>query len=283
MNQMRINLLKTGADIELFVQHKKTGEIISAENYIQGTKNEPFIFDPQNPYYSTSKDNVLAEFTIPPALTTEEWCATIQRSVDYINSVLPEDYCTVAFPAFSLDSKWLQTEQARIFGCEPDFNAYTNLVNIFPARLDENLRSAGFHVHFSYKDCVPFNPKDWEKGKEDYRADPERLQIIKACDLFMGVPAIIMEPENKRKQLYGKAGAFRPKPYGVEYRTLSNYFLSSKELTAWVFNAAGAAIDWLNAGNIVDKALGEFVQLSINQSDKEAAEMLINEFKLKIA
>ncbi len=280
---MKIHLLTIGADIELFVQHKESGEIISAENFIQGTKDEPFVFDPTNPFYSTSKDNVLAEFTIPPAMTTEQWCAAIQRSVDYINSVIPKDYCTIAFPAFSLNDKWLQTEQAQIFGCEPDYNAYTGCKNIFPERKDPNLRSAGLHVHFGYTDCVPYNHEEYKSLEKIYIPDAERMEIIQACDLHLGVPAVLLEPPNKRKELYGKAGAFRPKPYGVEYRTLSNYYLQKTSLTEWVYNASKAAIQWLNDGNTIDACLGRCIEKTINRNDKEMAEILIQEFNLKVA
>ncbi len=37
------------------------------------------------------------------------------------------------------------------------------------------------------------------------------------------------DKDTERRGMYGKAGAFRPKPYGVEYRTLSNAWLSNDE------------------------------------------------------
>lgn len=278
-----IDNLLIGADIELFVQHKETGEIISAENFILGTKDQPYNFDPVNPYFGTSKDNVLAEFTIPPTTTAEQWLTYISKARTYIDSIIPKEYCTVAFPAFILDPKWLQTEQAKIFGCEPDFNAYSQRVNIFPKREDENLRSAALHVHFGYDAPSPYDALQCKDHPGDYIPDALRLDIIKACDLFMGIPAVLIEPPNRRKELYGKAGAFRPKPYGVEYRTLGNYYLQSPELTLWVREAAQNAINWLNAGNKVDANLGKVVQNTIDNCDKEMAEYIINDFNLKEA
>jgi hypothetical protein len=48
--------------------------------------------------------------------------------------------------------------------------------------------------------------------------------------------------------MYGAAGAFRPKPYGVEYRVLSNAWLQSEELMAWVYRTTTKAITDLFEG-----------------------------------
>lgn len=256
-----------GADIEVFLQHKTTKEIISAEGFIQGTKDNPFVFDASNKYFATSLDNVLAEFCVPPAKTKEEFWANIQKALGYINSRLPDDICTTAFPSFSLHPKYLQTKNAITFGCEPDYNAYSGEQNVKPFCPDQTLRSAGGHIHIGY--TTPDSITN--------------MAIIRALDLFIGVPSIIAEPDNKRKELYGKAGAFRHKEYGVEYRTPSNYYLANKDLTMWVHTSAIDAINWLNKGNNVDEGLGQTIQEVINTNNKQEAEMLINHFKIKKA
>lgn len=265
-----------GADVEVFLQNKETKEIISAEGYIKGTKDEPFCFDEANPFFATSLDNVLAEFSIPPARTVQEFKAFIEKSLGYINNNIPKDFCTVALPSARLNGKYLRTKQAKLFGCEPDYNAYHGHENLRPDAKDKNLRSAGGHIHIGYDDPAQFN--QW-----NYLGYPEHTDLIKALDLFIGVPSVIMEPDNKRKELYGKAGAFRPKSYGVEYRTVSNFYLGKPELIDWVFNAAQEAIVWLNANNEIDNVLAEAIQSTINNNDKEQAQQLINHFNLKAA
>ena len=92
-----------------------------------------------------------------------------------------------------------------------------------------------------------------------------------------------MEPDNKRKELYGKAGAFREKPYGVEYRTISNYYLQSKKLIYWVFDQTQAAINFVNNQTPIDDFLQEVVQTTINTSNKQDALALVKDYKLKLA
>jgi len=266
-----------GADIELFLQHRQTKEIVSAEGYVQGTKDHPYCFDAKNLFFATSLDNVLAEFCIPPAHNKVEFYNNIRKSVWYINKTIPKDYCTVALPSAHLAEKYLQTEQARKFGCEPDYNAYTGYQNNRPFCEDLTLRSAGGHIHIGYKDATHYTPNTHEIKDLDRRA------IIQALDLFVGVPSIILEPDNKRKELYGKAGSFRPKPYGVEYRTPSNFYLQNKTLTYWMYEAVQDAINWLNAGNAIDKAIGEYIQETINENNKHNARLLIEEHQLKAA
>ena len=259
-----------GADIELFLRNKHTNEIVSAEGLIKGTKDEPYVFDKSNKYFATSLDNVLAEFCIPPANKALDFYNAIEKCVKYIRETIPQELTTVSYPAFVLNDKWLQTEHAQLFGCEPDFNVWARSVNQRPEAAS-NLRSAGGHIHVGY-DEPDMETNEW---------------LIKALDLHLGVPSILQEPENERKSLYGKAGAFRFKDYGAEYRTISNYYLESKQLTEWAFNNTVAAIEWLNVREEKDvintfNEWGLNIQNAINNNDKMLAETIINSFDINV-
>lgn len=262
-----INNWLIGSDIELFVQDRKTREIISAEGFIRGTKDFPYKFDKSNRFFATSLDNVLAEFNIPPTNKMELFLEYIRKSRGYIDKILPKRYCTVAQPAALLDEKWLQTKAAKEFGCEADFNVWLGEKNEKP-EASGNLRSAGFHLHVSY----------------DNHSEKVSEMIVKALDLHVAVPSVLQEPDNKRKQLYGKAGAFRFKEeYGVEYRVPSNYLLQEERLIAWVFGATIKALDFVNDGRIdeIDSS-AELIQAAINTNDKVLAQNLINQFELEL-
>jgi hypothetical protein len=262
-----IRNFKIGADIEVFLRRKDTGEIVTAEGLILGTKEKPHIFDDSNPFYATSLDNVMAEFCIPPSDNPADFYFATQKALQYLNSIIPNDLQTVAVPAAYLDERFLQTENAKKFGCDPDFNAWTMEQNPPPGS-SGNMRTGGGHIHVGYDDSNDFM----------------NISIAKAMDIFVGVPSILQEPDNDRKALYGRAGSYRHKGYGVEYRTVSNYYLQSKELTEWVFNNTISAINFAATGqcNLLGPMEKEEIVNAINYNDKELANIVISKYGVKL-
>jgi hypothetical protein len=275
-----LELLTVGTDAEMFLRNKDTNEIISAEGYIRGSKHNPRRFDKENKWFTTQLDNVLAEFTIPPAKTAAEFLKSVARAIDYVNQILPDNIEPVIQASANLDEKYLQTEQAMMFGCDPDFNAYTGFINEKPFCEDHTLRSAGAHLHLGYKGVeTKFKNRN---SIFDYAVDPQRANIVKVLDLFISIPLVLMEPDSERKRLYGKAGAFRPKPYGLEYRTPSSWYLSSDALTKWAFNSTKKAFDYFASKGKLNDGLAAHVQAVINTNDKPAAKDLVTDFKLQL-
>jgi hypothetical protein len=268
MKKLLIENVTIGADVEVFLKDKKTDTIVSAEGIIQGTKHFPFQFVKDNPFYATSLDNVMAEFCIPPAKSGEDFRAGIEVALNYIQDTIPNYLTLWAFPAAKVDDRWLMTPNAQMFGCEPDYDAWKNgMVNEKPEATDGNLRSCGGHIHVGY----------------DNPSEETNRSIIKAMDIFLGLASVLQEPDNARKDLYGKAGAHRIKAYGVEYRTISNYYVNSKELTHWAFNNTMEAINFVNAGSQISKTEAESIQLAINRADKKLAETMCKYFGVKLA
>ena len=259
---------KVGADIECFLKDRE-GNIISAEGHVKGTKRQPYVPNPSlGEFFSISLDNVLAEFTIAPATSSKEFVKNINISKGLLKESLPAEFSTFFYPDNLMDKKFLRTQNARTFGCDVSYSAWDNK----PISIDRNsyptLRSAGFHVHVGY-DGVD-----------------EKINniIIKTLDLFLGVPSILIEPENLRKTLYGKAGEFRNKPYGVEYRTLSSFFASSDELTNWIYNNTEKAIEAINNYQFIEENESDCVkiQTAINSCDKGLATELIEKYGIQM-
>jgi hypothetical protein len=256
-----------GADVEVFLRDKISDEIVSAEGIIRGTKEEPFRFMKDNHHYATSLDNVMAEFCIPHAKTSEEFRIGIETALNYIHNTIPGNLSILAFPSAKVDGKWLETPNAQLFGCEPDFNAwYNGMQNDKPQAADGNLRSCGGHIHIGYEGVSP----------------EVNIALMKAMDIFVGLPSVLQEPDNERKTLYGKAGAFRNKVYGAEYRTVSNYYINSKELTNWAFENTMCAIDFVNGQNGINDEEGQAIRLAINKADKGLAETMCKYFGVKL-
>ena len=68
-------------------------------------------------------------------------------------------------------------------------------------------------------------------------------QITRQLDYFLGIPSILLDKDKKRRPSYGNAGSFRPKPYGLEYRVLSNFWIKKKEYMEFVFSQTKEAFD----------------------------------------
>jgi len=155
-------------------------------------------------------------------------------------------------------------EDAKKLGCDPDWNAYTLQINPSPdASLD--FRAAGGHIHLGWASDQPVE-------------DPEYIEmcaeIVKVMDLFIGLPLAAADPDTRRRQMYGKAGAFRPKPYGVEYRTPSNIWTFSSSGRTAVYKAVQMSIDQLQYYGTADKVVAAWLG---NRGTKEQLVKTINE------
>src|SRR3546814_15106496 len=59
--------------------------------------------------------------------------------------------------------------------------------------------------------------------------------LVKQLDWYLGLWSLGKDKDKVRRSLYGKAGACRIKPYGVEYHVLSNFWIKNKKsrLETW--------------------------------------------------
>lgn len=225
-----INNVLIGADPELFLA--KNGVIISAEGLIGGTKQDPKAISKEGHYIQ--EDNIMIEFNIPPCNSSDDFILNINFVKDYLEQLarILDSELNYSASAY-IDKKYLKTKQAKMFGCDPDFNVYLKDFNNPPSS-KTNLRSCGGHIHIGYD-----NPSV-EKSE----------QLIYAMDYCLGLDSLLLDPDNKRRKMYGNAGSFRFKDYGVEYRTLSNFWIQNEDLMKWTFNNSLKAVELVNSGNI---------------------------------
>jgi hypothetical protein ORF005 len=245
---MIIENITVGADPELFIVNEKTGKVVSSIGIIPGEKGNAWRSDDMPEGFGIEVDNILGEFNIPPCRTKEEFINNIEYMKDYIDRFVKEknpDLGIQCIASREVDEDQLQSDEAKLFGCSPDFNAYTERENEKPDGESTNLRSAGFHIHIGY----------------DNNNIDTSVELVKYLDLYLGVPAVIDDPDKKRRSLYGKAGSFRLTPYGVEYRSLSSALMKDKKTLKKVWYRIISAIDAFNNGkglppsNIVRKAI----------------------------
>jgi len=220
--------LLLGADPEIFVEDK--GTPISAHKMIKGNKQNPFLVKSG----AVQVDGMALEFNIDPAATSDEWLHNIDTVLHILKGMIPEEYDMSELATAHFDPDYLKAQPriARMLGCEPDFNAYTGEQNPRP---DEKVdfRTAAGHIHLG-----------WGEDMDEGVAHIEECTLLtKQLDIYLGVPSVLLDADQKRRELYGMAGSYRPKEYGMEYRVLSNFWIMSEELIKWVFSQATKAFN----------------------------------------
>lgn len=253
------NVLR-GADPELFLVDKQ-GKPITSIGRIGGSKDFPR--DLGNGF-ALQEDNVTVEFNIPPASNSRQFSASIQYVLGFLRQEISKDNLELSIvPTLEFTVDDLMHPQAQELGCEPDFNAWTKKVNPRPVA-PESLRSSGGHIHIGY----------------DNPTEETSLEIIKAHDLYCGVASVLYDTDTRRREIYGKAGAHRIKGYGVEYRTLSNFWIKTPELTEWVFEQSEKAINFINEGNEITSKWGKKIIECINTGNKSLLTEIDREFSV---
>ena len=253
------NVLR-GADPELFLVNGK-GIPVTSIGQIGGTKDDPRSLGNG---YALQEDNVTAEFNIPPAENAKQFQASIQYVLEFLRQELaPRDLHLSIVPTLDFTEEDLMHPQAMQLGCDPDYNAWTGKENPRP-KAPKSLRSSGGHLHIGY----------------DNPSDETSISIVKAHDLFCGVASVLYDPDTRRRQLYGKAGAHRIKGYGVECRTFSNFWISTPELITWMYEQSEKSIDFINKGNEIPIKWGNKIVECINTGNKELLKKIDQHYKV---
>lgn len=251
---------RLGADPECFLQCIETGKILSAIGRINGTKDKPVSVDGFPKGFAYQADNVLVEFNIPPANSMKEFILNNEKMMEFLNKKVGIDHNARLLICASnvMDDRELEDPRAHIFGCEPDFNVWTLEPNPRPKADNPALRSAGGHIHI---------------GLQMSRMD--KIMVGRLLDATVGLWSVCIDDDVHRRQLYGKAGAIRFKPYGLEYRTLSNFWLRGRDLMEAVYQHVGTALTlWRTQDySFVDRN-GKKIQEIIDSSNKSKAQGL---------
>lgn len=248
-----------GADPELFVCDP-TGKIVCAD-MIPGTKCEPYKVE----HGAIQRDGFAAEYNIDPASTFEEWNRNHKAVQGKLKSFLPTGFKLVALASHRFDKGVFDAapDEAKELGCQPDWNAWTASLNP-PPRLpdDPTLRCTGGHIHIGWTDDA--EPSDIQHMMNCF-------DLTKQLDYFLGAWSLLHDADNQRRRLYGKAGACRLKPYGVEYRVLSSFWTLDKGFRLEVWNRLCKAVETMSKTYMPEhsSSLNEYVQVSINQGKLE--------------
>lgn len=106
------------------------------------------------------------------------------------------------------------------------------------------------------------------------------IDIIRAMDLFLGLESVVLDTDKERRRVYGKAGAYRFKKYGIEYRTLSTFWIENEKLIRWAFNKTQEAIEFVRIGGIITNP--NDIEEAINYSNEELAMEILDDYNINI-
>jgi hypothetical protein len=203
-----------GADPEFFVA--QAGKPVSAHGLIPGDKKKPHKVG----FGAVQVDGMALEFNINPAAGVDGFTRNLDAVMTTILNMVPGyEYFDKPVADFGADYIEQQPDVAKMLGCEPDFNAYTMEPNPRPD-VKTPFRTASGHIHVGWTaDVDPLDPGHFSAC----------ARLARRLDFTVGIASLMWDGDARRRQLYGKAGCFRPKPYGMEYRTLSNAWLNPKE------------------------------------------------------
>ncbi len=248
-----------GADPELFVIDAK-GAFRSAHGMIPGTKENPHKVE----LGAVQVDGMALEFNIDAVDNEDDFVLNIKTVMDQMQGMIPDDHKFAIVPSCRFNGNHFraQPDEAKELGCTPDFNAYTLEANPRPDN-KTTMRTASGHVHIGF--CEGADPTS---NEHMIRC----ATLVKQLDAYLGLPSILFDKDTKRRAMYGAAGAFRPKSYGVEYRVLSNAWLLTEDRQRFVFNQTVAAVRDLMQGKRAADKIGEANTVRvINESDTYSA------------
>lgn len=219
-----------GCDPEVFIT--KRGKPASAYGLIEGTKDNPH----KTALGAYQVDGMAAEFNTEPVHIANfaRFDHVVSEQIKEVRRALPKGYAVRIEPVMDFGHEFIskQPDAAKELGCDPDYNAYTLEKNPRPNG-DTGFRSGAGHLHIGWGADIPVD-------------NDEHMEIcagfVKMLDATVGLFMTAIDHEPRRRQLYGRAGAFRPKPYGVEYRTPSNVWITNKSYRRCVWELVNLAI-----------------------------------------
>lgn len=160
---------------------------------------------------------------------------------------------------------------SKIFGCMPSLNAYGEKIEQ-PDASTYPFRSAGGHIHIGYL---------YTTGKDEARdilTKKNTDDVVKILDIIVGNTCVLVDrhPGNiERRKAYGRAGDYRKPAHGIEYRTLSNFWLQNYVLMSMAYGLTRLGISMYALPEAREALMAaiteENIRNAINNNDFELA------------
>lgn len=248
------NEITVGADPELFV--RGPDGYISGHTFECGTKAAP----QQTPHGSVQVDGLALECNVTPSKTANEFIFNLDGVIEDLSEIVKiRGFELVPVPTVQFGKKYISSlpKEVQALGCNPDFNAYTMEENV-PPNANLPFRTGSGHIHIGWRKPTTI----------DYDHFTFCGYLTRELDYYLGLPSLRWDNDKQRRRMYGKAGAFRPKPYGVEYRVLSNAWLNEPHLPSYVFEQTMLCCQRIKEGRLFQKVYKDIAKKYINSNGR---------------
>ncbi len=156
------HIVTIGCDPEFFLYNSDDGHFVSSIGLIGGSKDKPRPIEAgESIGLAVLEDNVTLEFNIAPVASVNDFIHNVHGAKNIISSVIlrPLNLAMrekVDSAEFAPEA--LASIEAQTFGCDPDFDAYSQGKQRVPPKPSvlKNWRCAGGHIHLG-----------WDKSKCD--------------------------------------------------------------------------------------------------------------------
>lgn len=278
--------ISTGADVEFFF--KNSDENVVPSDKILPLKDEPLRARPGQESF-LHVDGIQGELTVLHSHCRAYVLDRLHAGLRLARQVANENNLTLSLQS-SVDTPAELLENASpvgvAFGCDPDFNAWeggtVNLNEIDPK--NHFVRYAGCHIHVG--------TPEYDKSFDAFLGDPEvKNALILLMDILIGSPLSLIEridsSNTRRRDVFGKAGCYRPTPYGVEYRVPGATMLAHPFLYEWAMGMARRVVGLLyyDKKHGLEKVMNRIgndpavVIAAINEGNLDAAWHIVNATK----
>ncbi len=231
-NNLATPALTFGCDPEFFLE--ENGKIVGAEKLIDIDKGASVAFGSQ-----IIVDGVQAELNPASSYCREILAGHIQRCLSEVRNIIAAKRpnmkanfsTTVEVNPEEMDSL---DPKSRMFGCAPSFSVAKEK----KPEIDGStypFRSAGGHIHLGAR----------EGNAQALKALREYRPMVNLLDILVGNTCVLIdraEGSKKRREVYGRAGEYRTPSYGLEYRSLSNFWLRAYPLMSFVMSLSRLAV-----------------------------------------
>lgn len=265
---MAIRDFTVGVDPEIFLT--LDGKAVSAYGLIEGSKEKPFPV-PSGAY---QVDGTAVEFNTDPVPLNDftsfnAKMVTVMKELEKAVKA-KGDYKFNISPVQEYDQEYLDSlpDESKELGCDPDYNAYTMEENPRPDG-ERPFRTGAGHIHIGWGADIPVENAEHHEICAGF---------VKMLDATVGLFMTCIDRDPRRRELYGKAGAYRAKPYGVEYRFPSNVWIADKRYRKVVHALLGQAVKYMEQGHNVRVVTGlseEDIRRILDAGDASAAKRLL--------